>query len=151
MNSNRPDLNVVRRLLIDTHITVSLFLFISAVALRFTSSTDLLGLTLPLEVVTKAAKGESNMVLGVRLGSTRIPEEILKSALVKHFSRHTGFKAECEIINGIGFLTFDDPEGLYVSQIRAIGCGTAGMAMAVAVFVFSSYCFVHALIATCQL
>ena len=80
------------------------------VALRFTSTTDFLGLTLPLEIMTTSKR---NMVLGVKgLSLDMIPEETLKSALVKHFSRHTGYKAECEIISGVAYLTFEHPEGM---------------------------------------
>jgi hypothetical protein len=54
-----------------------------------------------------------DMVLGVRgLSLDMIPKGTLQDALVKHFLRHTGYKAECEIIDGIGRLTFEHPEGL---------------------------------------
>ena len=53
------------------------------------------------------------MVLAVKgLPSGRIPESRLRGALVSHFSKHTGYKAaECKIIKGVGYMTFDHPAG----------------------------------------
>lgn len=84
--------------------------YLYTVAMRFQASTDFLGLTLELELVTTA---EEDRMLGVRgLSLDMIPEKTLQDALGKHFSKHTGYKAEeCQIINEIGYLTFEDPRG----------------------------------------
>ena len=53
------------------------------------------------------------MALAVRqLPLNKIPERNLKPALVRYFSKHTQFKAsECRIINGVGYMSFEDPTG----------------------------------------
>ena len=88
--------------------------FSSAAALEFPTSTDLLGLTLDVEVAYSSPSEErEKMALAVKgLPSGKIPESRLRGALVSHFSKHTGYKAaECKIIKGVGYMTFEDPAG----------------------------------------
>lgn len=81
----------------------------------FQSSTELLGITVELEVGYSSPAEKQDMVLAVkRLPLHRIPERNLKAALVKYFEKHTGYKAaECRIINEIGHLFFEDSAGNY--------------------------------------
>ena len=89
-------------------------LFVYLVALRLGSSTDFLGITIQLEVgYTSSAPKVEKEVLAVRgLPRTKIPVEKMENALLKHFSKHSKLEAtDCRIINGVGYLTFEDPKG----------------------------------------
>jgi hypothetical protein len=83
------------------------------VALDFPASTDLLGLTLEVELAYSPLAEEKEMVMAIKGLPERIPESKLRGALVKHFSKHTGYKAaECRIIDGVGYMSFEDPRGI---------------------------------------
>ena len=87
------------------------------VALGFQSSTELLGLTVELEVAYSSPAQKKEMVLAVKqLPLNKIPERNMKSSLVRHITKHTRHTAaDCRIKNGIGYLSFKDPSGLHVS------------------------------------
>ena len=88
------------------------------VALRFPSSTDILGLTLELKVMYPSPAEEKEMVLSVEgLPLHKFPAEKLRDALVNYISKHTSHKAaECRIIDGVGYLSFDDPAGMSIDS-----------------------------------
>lgn len=84
-----------------------------SVALEFPPSTDLLGLTLDLEVAYSSPAEYKDMVLMVKeLPLDKIPEIRIKSSLKKYFTKHTRYAvAECHIIDGVGYLSFKDKSG----------------------------------------
>ena len=96
-----------------------LFHIAYTVALKFQSSTDILGLTLELEVMYSSPAKKKEMVLSVDgLPLHKFPAEKLRGALVKHILRHTSHKAaECRIIDGVCYLSFDDPAGMSIVSV----------------------------------
>lgn len=97
-------------------------MIITTVSLRFQSSTEILGLTLELEVMYSSPAKKKEMVLSVEgLPLHKFPAEKLRGALVKHISKHTSHKAaECRIIDGVGYLSFDDPEGMSIAILFSV-------------------------------
>ena len=80
--------------------------------MEFQLSIEFLGLTVQLEVGYSSLAEKKDMVLAVTKLPLRIPERNLKSALVKYFANHSGHEAaECRIIQGVAYLSFEDKSG----------------------------------------
>ena len=62
-------------------------------------------------------------VKGIPSKILNIPEEKLRGALVNHFSKHAGYKAaECRMIEGVGYMTFEDPAGWFAVHCGSFDC-----------------------------
>lgn len=83
------------------------------------TETEFMGYILELEVaheIPSSSSKEEEVLLSVtNLPLQKVPEAGIKKSLERYFLKHTGKKpTDCNIVNGFGYLTFEDSAGTRV-------------------------------------